>query len=158
MNPPDNLRICVLDTNVFNWLIDRIIDDSALPEQCILAVTHLQIDEINKTQNSERRAQLFLAAMSRVTRVLPTETLVFDLSRWDNAKWGDGACFKLVKEGLDLRNKGKPNNSVDALIAEVAILNRYELITADTDLAELTQQLSGAVILLKSPSDGASRA
>ena len=41
----------------------------------------------------------------------------------------------LVKAKLDAMNGGKRSNIQDALIAEVAIVNSYTLLTADQDLA-----------------------
>jgi predicted nucleic acid-binding protein len=41
---------------------------------------------------------------------------------------------------LAARNKGKLNNSHDALIAEVAIENGRVLLTADGDLAKIAEQ------------------
>jgi predicted nucleic acid-binding protein len=53
---------------------------------------------------------------------------------------GEGRIFSRLKSDLDLLNHGKSNNSEDALIAEVAIVNGHTLITADEDLRTVTEQ------------------
>ena len=53
---------------------------------------------------------------------------------------GDGRIFCRLKSDLDLLNYGKSNNSEDALIAEVAIVNGHTLITADEDLRTVAEQ------------------
>jgi len=50
----------VVDTSVFNWLADSLIEKSALPSDGGFAITHIQMDEINKTKDEERRARLML--------------------------------------------------------------------------------------------------
>lgn len=135
----------VVDTNIVNWLIDGKIAPSALPSDGKFYTTHVQIDEINRTSNEDRRARLFLTLASSLSGVLPTETVVMDVSRWDYSKWGDGAVYTSVKSDLDALNSGKASNIRDALIAEVCIVNSYTLLTADKDLADATQRLGGMV-------------
>lgn len=53
---------------------------------------------------------------------------------------GEGRIFSRLKSDLDLLNHGKSNNSEDALIAEVAIVNGHTLITADDDLRVVAEQ------------------
>src|SRR5436190_23273477 len=81
----------VLDTNVINWLIDAKIDRAQLPNDGDFVATHIQIDEINRTSDEDRRARLFLTLTSIVGELLPTETTVLDTSRLDWCKLGDGA-------------------------------------------------------------------
>ncbi len=47
---------------------------------------------------------------------------------------GDGKLFTVLKTKLEALNKSKASNMQDALIAEVAIVNGYSLVTADSDL------------------------
>ena len=72
-----------------------------------------------------------------IDQSLPTETFVQGTSRLDHARLGSGDAYRMIKEELDLRNKGKPNSVNDALIAEVALKNRYVLLTADFDLYQV---------------------
>ncbi len=68
-----------------------------------------------------------------------------DVSRFDNCKLGDGVIYGSVKAALGSRNDGRRANIHDALIAEVAVKNGYMLLTANTDLAEVTREHKGQV-------------
>ena len=75
--------------------------------------------------------------------MVPTSSAVWDVSRWDQAKWGaDDNVYSALKADLD-RIKNKPNNVHDALIAETSIKGRYVLVTDDTDLAAVTKKYGG---------------
>jgi predicted nucleic acid-binding protein len=139
----------VVDTCVFNWIADSFIKKDDLPSDGEFAITHVQVDEINKTEDEERRARLLLAQASLPCVLLPTQTFVFDISRFDHAKLGDGKLFTSLRAELDKLNKGKRSNSRDALIAEAAIANGYVLLTADKDLKLTTERHGGEVILFE---------
>ena len=64
---------------------------------------------------------------------------------WVYSKLGDGSLYSRLKADLDSLNKGKANNTQDALIAEVAIANGYTLVTADYHLAEVARKYGGTV-------------
>ncbi len=113
----------VVDTNIVNWLIDGKIDKASLPSGGEFVATHIQIDEINRTSDDERRARLFLTLASSLSGLLQTETTVFGVSRFNFSKLGDGVIYKSIKTQLDSTNGGKNSNIRDALIAEVAIVN-----------------------------------
>jgi hypothetical protein len=136
----------VVDTCVFNWLADSLVKTSALPSDGGFAITHIQMDEINKTKDEERRARLLLVQASLHCKLLPTQTLVLDVSRIDHAKMGDGKLFTSLRSELDIRNGKKKNNVRDALIGEVAIANGFTLLTADEDLKSATEKHGGKVI------------
>ena len=141
----------VVDTCVFNWLADGKIKRAALPSGGRFAITHIQLDEINKTKDEERRARLFLAHAALQCELIPTQTFVLDVSRLGHAKWGNGELFKKIKAELDTANGGKKNNSHDALIAEAAIVSGSTLITADFHLKQATVRHQGAVLFFPSP-------
>jgi predicted nucleic acid-binding protein len=141
----------VVDTCVFNRLADSMIERASLPSDGGFAITHIQMDEINKTKDEERRARLLLMQASLHCELLPTETLVMDVSRWDHAKPGDGKLFKSLKAELDELNGRKKNNVRDALIAEAAIANGYTLLTADADLRSAAEKHAGKVIFYPAP-------
>src|SRR5262249_19254655 len=106
---------------------------------------HIQIDEINRTSDENRRARLLITLTSVIGELLPTETTVLDVSRLDWCKLGDGAIYTSIKSQLDARNGRRASNMRDALIAEVAVANGFTLLTADADLAEVTKDHHGAV-------------
>jgi len=137
----------VIDTNVFNWLVDGRIDLSVFPPDAGLVATHVQIDEINRTSDPERRAQLFLRFAKLAPEIVPTESGIWGASRWGEAKWSNGRRLGSIIDALDKRRR-KRNNREDALIAEVAMANGYGLVTADRDLSEVMKELSVPVLLL----------
>ena len=63
------------------------------------------------------------------------------------AKWSDGQLFNKIKVSLDSR-KQKQNNTQDALIAEVAIVQGFTLVTSDTDLARIASEYGANVLWL----------
>ncbi|MCK9201350.1 MAG: hypothetical protein M0P59_07205 [Gallionella sp.] len=136
----------VVDTNIFNKLVDGIFRIENLPSDGPYLATHVQIDELNNTKDAERRARLFLMFAEVRPQVVPTESFVWDVSRWDHGKWSDGVLYEKLKQDLDDLNKSKANNARDILIAEVAIANEYTLLTADRDLATVVKEHGGKVI------------
>jgi len=130
----------VVDTNIINRLIDGSLSTDDIPADAELVATHIQVDELNKTQDEDRRARLFLRFATTVDSIVPTESTILEVSRLDYSKLGDGVLYARVKADLDSLNKEKPNNTQDALIAEVAIANGYTLLTADRDLSVVAQK------------------
>jgi predicted nucleic acid-binding protein len=126
---------CVVDTNVINRLIDGSLSTEDMPAEAELVATHVQVDELNKTRDEDRRARLFLRFTTTVDDVVPTESTILGVSRLGYSKLGDGGLYGRLKTDLDALNKAKANNAQDALIAEVAIANGYTLLTADYDLS-----------------------
>ena len=135
----------VVDTSIINKLVDGSVLSSDLPSDGEFIATHIQIDELNSTKDEERRAKLFLKFASVVENIVPTETFVLGTSRLDHGKLGEGEIYESIKKQLDSMNGGKPNNRMDALIAEVAIKNEYTLLTADHHLASVVKEHSGKV-------------
>ena len=138
----------VVDTNIFNRLADGVISRNDLPVDAEFVATHIQVDEINRTDDGERRARLFLVFAENRPTIVPTESGVWGTSRLGQFKWGAGSGFTSIKSGLDALNGAKPNNSQDALIAEVALKNGYGLITADRHLAEVMKAQNGHVVFI----------
>lgn len=135
----------VLDTNVFNWLVDGLIELSVFPLDAELVATHVQIDELNRTTNTDRRAQLFLMFAKIAPAILPTESGIWGTSRWGESRWSDGQRLNSIIAALN-EKRMKPNNREDALIAEVAMANDYGLITADRDLYEVMKERNVSVL------------
>lgn len=139
----------VVDTNIFNKLLDGSINVTSLHKDGQFLVTHIQLDEINNTKDSERRAQLFLMFSKLRPEIVPTESFVWDVSRWDNGKFSDGVLFKKLKQELDTMNKSKLNNVQDVLITEVVIVNGFTLLTSDRSLAEVVERQGWKSYLLQ---------
>jgi len=134
------LMECMVDTCIINWLVDGRIQTADLPDDLEYVATHIQVDEISRTPDAERRTRLLTKFAERVAECVPTETAVLGVSRLNHCKLGSGTIYGAVKRQLDRRNGGKANNTHDALIAEVAIMNGYELLTCDRDLVEVARE------------------
>ena len=136
----------VLDTNVFNRVLDGFDLSAFLPSSDLVA-THIQSDEIAKTPDEARRTLLQQTFAQLVRIVLPTNSAVWDVSRWDQAGWREGPYFDSVLAGLEAHRR-RINNREDALIAEVALAASYTLVTADRALADVVEALGGLVLRL----------
>jgi predicted nucleic acid-binding protein len=127
----------VVDTNIINWLVDGRLTLEDLPSDGEFLATHIQRDELAKTPDEQRRAQLLAKFEKTVDHEVPTESMVVGISRVGLAKLSDGKRYYSLRDGLAALNKGRLNNSHDALIAEVAIESGWTLITADRHLARV---------------------
>jgi len=157
----------MLDTNVFNDVLDGKIDIASLEGRRLIA-THIQRDEISNTKNETRREAL-LSVFEFITEslapttsavagisvadgccassdgIVPTESAVWDVSRWGQAKWGaNDDIFEGMRRELNALNKEKMNNNQDILIAETSIRNGWLLITSDKDLFAVVTKYGGA--------------
>jgi hypothetical protein len=131
----------VVDTSLINKLVNGSVSADELPNDGEFVASHVQIDEINRTKDVERRAQLFLKFTKTIDKVMPTESFILGVSRLGEGKLGDGVSFAEIKKMLDSQNGGKPNNLQDALITEIAMVNGYVLLTADLHLSNAAQLL-----------------
>ena len=134
----------LLDTNIFNQLVDERISFAELPNDAPLLATYLQMQEIENTKRPERREVLLSKFQEVNPQTVPVETSLWGVTPYGQGKYGgDSDLFKSLLTELDSKNKSKKNNYADALIAEVTIVNSYTLITADQDLADLVEGRSG---------------
>lgn len=128
----------ILDTNVFNKLVDGEIQKSDLPPNGKFFATHVQIDELNKTVDEDRRARLFLQFFESSAQIIKTESFIVGVSRLGQGKIGSATVYKKIRKELDLKKK-RTSNIQDAMIAEVAILNELTLITFDLNLKTVAE-------------------
>jgi hypothetical protein len=158
---------CMFDTNVFNRVLDGVVSLNALIGRVNGHATHVQRDEIGRTKDPARRQALeavfasvtgtavptasFILDASRLneasfggSRVVPTSSAVWGVSKWDEAKWtANDNLYVPMKAELDTLNGGKKNNVEDALIAETAVKDGYILVTDDRDLSAVTKKYRG---------------
>jgi predicted nucleic acid-binding protein len=134
----------LLDTNIFNRLLDGNISVQNLPSGMFVA-THIQMDEISRTQNAKRKEQLLAKFREFIPTLTPTASFLWDESRFDQARWSDGKLFEALSADL-LHGQKKDNATRDALIAEVAIVDGVTLLTADSTLAKVARRHGANVI------------
>lgn len=132
----------LLDTNIFNWLVDDRLKPADLPSDGRLLITHNQIAEINKTADGERRERLLLVMVAARVELVPAAVTVLGSARLGHTELGDGTQYDRLKAALDAKNRRKPNNVIDAIAGATALAKRYTLLTADSDLADFTRWLS----------------
>ncbi|MDM0024630.1 type II toxin-antitoxin system VapC family toxin [Variovorax saccharolyticus] len=140
----------MLDTNVFNRVVEGEFAREDLPPDAELFVTHQQVAELANTPDShkEKRIQMMLALLAWRPILVPT-AMVWDASRWGHSAWSDADDFAALRSALDGLNKCKPNNVADCLIAEAAFSHGHTLVTTDGDLAATLQAHGGLVVKLK---------
>lgn len=142
MSTPENVRPkYMLDTNVFNWLVqgDLSIDD--LPSDGDFVATPVQREELRATKEYETREAL-LAKFSQIVSDLYSAPFAFGIpgAGFGEGRWTDGKLAKAIQTDLDgKQKKPKPNNLQDALIAEAAIAANCTLVTCDQALRDAAE-------------------
>lgn len=136
----------MFDTNIFNRILDGLVEITKFHKNARFYATHVQLDELRATSNAKRRGEL-ITVFEEIAgnNKIPTESFVLDVSRLDEAKLEDDEndLYSKIKAKLDRLNKNKPNNIQDALIAETAIKNHITLVTEDSDLLTITSSFGG---------------
>lgn len=135
----------VVDTNIFNMIADGTLSKDELPSNAPLVVTHVQLDEIVRTKDEDRRAHLLAVFKDVATAAIPTATFIAGYSQAGMASVSNGTVYNAIRRDLDALNNSKRSNFADALIAEATIANRCTLLTADRDLADVTEKHHGTV-------------
>ena len=69
------LTSCMFDTNVFNRILDGVISFETLEGRVIAHATHVQRDELDNTENAQRRAELAKVFDAVVAGSVPTGIL-----------------------------------------------------------------------------------
>lgn len=134
----------LLDTNIFNQLVDDRISFAELPTDGPLLATYLQMQEIGNTKREERRILLISKFQEINPQTVPVETSIWNVTPWGEGKYGgNSVLYEELLAELDAKNNAKKNNYADVLIAEVTIVNGHTLITADQDLANLVEGRGG---------------
>ena len=133
----------MFDTNIFNDMVDGKLEISDIVncKKVEIYVTHIQIDEINKCSDEDKRARLSMFMVKIKPILIPTSSCVFDVSRFDESKFGDGIIFNKIK-------KGNINQVEDSLIGETAIKEGIVLVTNDKRLKNIVIKLGGNAISL----------
>lgn len=137
----------MLDTNIFNRLVEGRLAIRDLPSDDEFFATSIQIQELNQTKDDIHREAL----NARFSELGPTldqiKTTLWDFSGWGEGGWSAvGEYFEKIRSELDSLNKKKKSNTADALIGEVSLSNHHMLITTDKDLATVVEKMGGKVL------------
>jgi rRNA-processing protein FCF1 len=126
----------VLDTNIFNRVLDGRFKLFTLPDVCSFVATKIQVRELEAAPEP-RRTEL-LTTFTKIAPDLAPAAFSLDISGagFDEGEWSCDDRVTRMREALEAI-KSKPNNWQDALIASVALKNGYSLVTADKDLANV---------------------
>ena len=160
----------MFDTNIFRHILDNSIDVSILKIKGDCYVTHVQLDELVATRDENLKNKLLKIFHQVVTSEVLTESMVWNVSRWDKGKWsddpsptesfvlgvsrlnqaklGNGGIYDQIKDELETL-KSKKNNIQDSLIAETAMKNGYILVTDDKDLMTVVNKIGGTAVTLQ---------
>jgi predicted nucleic acid-binding protein len=143
----------MLDTNVFNDLLDQKISPSLFAGYDVIA-TGIQLDELKATRRDERRASLIKVFNGVAPVHPPPSSFALDIegAGLDQAYWNDqtgifGAMLASL-QARDGKDKGK-NQVRDILIAETAIKHGATLITRDSNLRKVVAEFGGRTVSLE---------
>ncbi len=144
--------LLMLDTNVFNRLLDGNISPSSFEGHRLL-VTGIQRDELSKTKDDARRTALLATfeAISPEVGLASSFALGIEGAGFDQAYWNDGSGnFEKMRKRLQAldRNKKPLNQERDILIAETAIKNGATLVSDDRNLRQVVAEFGGCAIEL----------
>ncbi len=130
----------VLDTVIFNRVLDGKFSLSSLPEGSAFVATRIQLEELKKTPDLARRCDLLRTFHEIAPELIPA-SFSFDIkgAGFDEGKWSESDDSIKLRSDLG-KIKPKPNNWEDALIAEVALEQKYWLVTADKNLANVARK------------------
>jgi predicted nucleic acid-binding protein len=143
----------MLDTNVFNDLLDQKISPSLFAGYDVIA-TGIQLDELKATQRDERRASLIKVFNGVAPVQIPASSFALDIegAGFGQAYWNDqtGRIEDMLAslQAKDGKHKGK-NQLRDVLIAETAIKNGATLITRDSNLRKVVAEFGGRAVSLE---------
>lgn len=128
------------DTQIFDRILSGEIDvkllESAKMKGCAYFVTHVQIDEINRCEDVDKRARLFLLMQDIGATLVSTESFVPGISRFNFARMSDDGLLQQLKGA-------NPRHSEDALIGEAAMKANVTLVCDDRRLRKKVNELKG---------------
>jgi hypothetical protein len=124
----------MLDSNGFDHLLViedavDVLNDLTHRGRLVLMTTHVQRDELAATPEP-KRAQLLAAYDRLVMTQVPTAGAIWDVSKWDQAKWGDGNGTLRIGDIMTTN----PKDAEDALIAITAAADADILVTDEHEL------------------------
>lgn len=134
----------MLDTNIFNRVLDGRFDLSTLPGHDYRA-TPVQYEELKACQDQARRASL-LEVFQQIAPEIEPAAFALDVAGagLDEGVFRERETASAVLSDLDATRK-KDNNAADSVIAEAALYGGHVLVTADRRLGEVATRHGIAV-------------
>ena len=132
----------MLDTNIY----DKIITTSGMTERLnqlskdgkiTILCTHIQEDELANIPNEQKRKLIEEIIKIKV----PTNGMVWDVSRWDEATFGNGSSIGF---GIDDIRSPSKNHTGDSLIATTAARDAEIFVTDDIRLTNRMQAVQAS--------------
>ena len=132
----------MLDTNIY----DKIIATSGMSEhlnplskdgKITILCTHIQEDELANIPNEQKRKLIEEIVKIKV----PTNGMVWDVSRWDEATFGNGSSIGF---GIDDIRSPSKNHTGDSLIATTAARDADIFVTDDIRLTNRMQAVQAS--------------
>lgn len=129
----------LIDTNIFNHIVEGKIERNDLPLEFPIFVTPIQFKEIMACPDLNKRTELY--SWAKVISDTTFPDIVVDLQ---GLQTSDNYNFLLGE--LNRKSPKRVNsNTNDAIIGSVAIENAMVLITNDMNLAEAVKNRGGYV-------------
>ncbi len=135
----------MLDTSLFNRVVDGAYAIDRLPRDAPFFITHIQRDELNATSNISRKMLLLETLGMLHPESLPTESGVVGVSRVGEFKASEAVTYEAIKAAM-LKAQPQKDHTNDSLIAETAILNGYTLVTSDGNLGNIVESFGAKVL------------
>jgi hypothetical protein len=140
----------VFDTNVYNRIADTLgaadgVRLAIAKDRIQLIETHLQEDQLEATTCDERRTLLKRVLESIPGEKGPTEVIVWDVSKWDQANFSDDATTAFYEDVLAGTKRGQPRHAIDAALATTALRKAEVFVTTDAPLAKRTKTAVEAI-------------
>ena len=141
----------MLDTNVFNHLIEGSIQLTNLPKDNPIFVTHLQFNEISNCPITEKRELMLELIKELPDDMIPTNTAICGISAAGHCRIGNGKIYSEILAKLDtIKTRKNNSNAIDSLIGETSIIENLTLISNDQSLIQIVSELGGTILDLRS--------
>lgn len=111
------------DLIVGNPALREVVDTAQAAGKLTLVSTHVQHDELSRISDEQKRD----AVLGIPVESQPTKGIVWGVSSWKGAHWGDKADGQIINHIM----KGKLADAEDALIAATAAKTADVLVTND---------------------------
>ena len=105
----------MLDTCIFNWVLDGSIQMEQLRAEYQYFITHIQRDELDRETSGQRKKQLLKVLNTINPQCIHTESMVLGISRLGMCRLSGDDFFEKFISFLNKINNNKRNNGKEAL-------------------------------------------